>query len=137
MKLILSTTVRPFQSISAAVAEKYLTIADNMISLAARIHQGEREWESDLREAAKKDAPKPAAPEKSEKELKLEKLHAAHALIDKMRAKLIALEKQHAEAKTQAEKTHLKNMIMGIKKRCNEINAPFAIGGKPLYKIEN
>lgn len=83
------------------------------------------------------DDAKPVAPAKTEKELKLEKLHAAHVLIDKMKVKLHALEDLHANAKTQSEKTHLKNMITGIKKRCNEINAPFAIGGKLLYKIEN
>lgn len=133
MKLILGTSIRPLLSVSAALDQKYSSIVDNLVALCGRMDHEERQ----MREGLDLDDAKPVAPAKTEKELKLEKLHAAHALIDKMKIKLHALEDQHAKAKTQAEKNHLKNMIVGIKKRCNEINAPFAIGGKPIYKIED
>lgn len=131
MKLVLSPKL-PGVSLSAQEQQHVNRVVDNLVALCDRDYS--REWYAQRTEEEKKKAGSaPAAKPLSEKEKKLQALEKAHGLIDKIRAKIQDLYKKEQGA-SEAEKVKIRAIIKGLKKRANEINAPFAINGQPLYK---
>lgn len=132
MKLILSSKLTAGVSLSAQDQQHVNRVVDNLVALCDRDYS--REWYAQRTEEEKKKAGSvPEAKPLSEKEKKLQALQKAHGLIDKIRAKIQDLYKRE-QGVPEAEKVKIRAIIKGLKKRANEINAPFAINGQPLYK---
>lgn len=98
-------------------------IVDNLVSLARQATYDEQVWRGDG------ETPVP-----TEKQKKLEALTKADKLLTAIRAKIQELYAKERGMK-EADKVRIRAMITGLKKRANEINAPFAANGKPLYQV--
>lgn len=134
MKILLNPKlVGRTASLSAQEQQHVNRVVDNLVALCDRDYS--REWYAQRTEEEKKKAgTAPAAPKTlSDKEKKLQALERAHGMIDKIRAKIQEFYKKEQGA-SEAEKVKIRAIIKGLKKRANQINAPFAINGQPLYK---
>lgn len=116
MKLSINLT-----STSGAPDQVVDRIVDNLVALA-RQSNDEQIW----RDGG--EAPLP-----TEKQKKLEALTKADKLITAIRAKIQELFAKERGLK-EADKVKIRAIIKGLKKRANEINAPFS-NGRPLYQV--
>lgn len=92
------------------------------ISLSDRERFNEMEWTRPAEEAEEKAA-------------KLKKLEESHRIIDALREKIkAATERLHLLTGVALEAQ--RKLIVGLKKRANEIHAQFAFNRVPLYKVE-